>query len=258
MTAQARQLGLFDTAEPAPAADSGSAPGLRLYDDGRHRFAYALRRASRRSIGIRVGDEGVVVSIPRWSTLAQLRPVLEDKAGWIARQLAARDQRRREQEAARIDWREGGCLPFLGASLTLRLGAGASGRDGDALRLALPHDSAPERIRDAAQAWMQREAQALFESRTAHFAARLGVEVRAVRLSSARGRWGSATTSGTVRLHWRLLHFAPAVVDYVVAHEIAHLREMNHGPRFWATVGELFPDWRDVRQKLGRATLPPW
>ncbi len=61
-----------------------------------------------------------------------------------------------------------------------------------------------------------------------------------------------------MRLHWRLLHFSTDLVDYVIAHEIAHLREMNHGPRFWAAVGELFPDWSDARAQLRRSVLPPW
>jgi predicted metal-dependent hydrolase len=251
------QLGLFDALRHAAAPP---APGLRRFDDGSRRFDYTLRHASRRSIGIRVGDQGVVVSAPRWVAQRQLQSVLADKAAWVVKQLAQREQRQLAQQAARIDWRAGGTLPYLGCELTLRLGApGAAARRVDAeLLLPLPSDCSAARIRDSAQAWMQHEAQALFETRSGHFAQLLGVTVRTVKLSSAATRWGSASRDGTLRLHWRLLHFTPELVDYVIAHEVAHLREMNHGPRFWATVGELFPDWRDARHALRRSLLPPW
>ncbi len=251
------QRALFGDDDSAPSA---VAPGLRRFDDGRHGFDYRLVRASRRSIGIRVGDDGVAVRAPRWVTLQQIQAVLAEKADWITRQVNERARRQRHLAAARIAWRDGGELPYLGSRLTLRLDAGIKTvqRRDSALLLPLPAGCEAERIRDRAQAWMQREARALFEARCAHFAHLLGVRVRAVRLSSAATRWGSATVCGTIRLHWRLLHFSSAVIDYVVAHEVAHLREMNHGPDFWHTVGELFPQWREARSELRRSILPPW
>jgi predicted metal-dependent hydrolase len=79
-----------------------------------------------------------------------------------------------------------------------------------------------------------------------------------VRLSSARTRWGSCSARSGIRLHWRLIHCPPALIDYVVAHEVAHLVEMNHSPRFWAVVGSLYPDWSAARLRLHEAarTLP--
>jgi predicted metal-dependent hydrolase len=67
-------------------------------------------------------------------------------------------------------------------------------------------------------------------------------------LSSAKTRWGSANAGGAIRLHWRLVQYPLATIDYVVAHELAHLREMNHGPRFWAVVGSVVPDYRAARR----------
>jgi predicted metal-dependent hydrolase len=69
-------------------------------------------------------------------------------------------------------------------------------------------------------------------------------------LSSARTRWGSCGPDGAIRLNWRLVHFPQQIIDYVVAHELAHLRELNHSPRFWDTVGQLFPDFDRARQWL--------
>ena len=251
------QLPLFDAAVDA-AETHAPVPPWRRHDDGQHRFDYLLQRSRRRSIGIRVDERGVVVAAPNWVALRQVQQFIGDKAAWVARQLALRDARRNAQHAARIDWRDGGELPYLGRRLTLRVAAAATMLRDDELLLALPADAAPQQLRDAAQAWMQREARALFAARCAHYAQRLGVTPSAVRLSSARTRWGSASGDGTLRLHWRLLHFTPQLIDYVIAHEVAHLREMNHGERFWAAVGELFPDWRDARAQLRASVLPPW
>jgi predicted metal-dependent hydrolase len=118
------------------------------------------------------------------------------------------------------------------------------------LHVGLPHDASEERIRDAVQSWLQREARAVFVARCAHFAAQLGVRVTRLSLSSAQTRWGSASASGAIRLHWRLIHFPMATIDYVVAHELAHLREMNHSPKFWDVVRSVVPEYEAARSEL--------
>jgi predicted metal-dependent hydrolase len=126
------------------------------------------------------------------------------------------------------------------------------------LHVGLPIGVSPERLRDVVQSWLQREARRLFEARSAHFAERLGVRVTRLSLSSAKTRWGSANAGGAIRLHWRLVQYPLATIDYVVAHELAHLREMNHGPRFWAVVGSVVPDYRAARRQLGSEPLAAW
>ena len=87
-------------------------------------------------------------------------------------------------------------------------------------------------------------------AKSADFAREHGMRPTRWALSSARTRWGSCGADGAIRLNWRLMHFPPDIVDYVIAHELAHLRELNHGPQFWSTVGELFPDWQRARAWL--------
>ena len=125
-----------------------------------------------------------------------------------------------------------------------------------ALHVGLPQTAEPAQIRDAVQSWLQRQALALFDERCRHFAPRLGVRIKRLRLSSATTRWGSATADGTIRLHWRLLHFALPTIDYVVAHELAHLREMNHSPAFWDVVRSVLPDYERARGALKSDLLP--
>jgi predicted metal-dependent hydrolase len=124
------------------------------------------------------------------------------------------------------------------------------------LRLGLPPTAAPEQIRDAVQSWLQRQARRVFEERCALFAPRLGVRVKRLSLSSAATRWGSASADGSIRLSWRLVHFALPVVDYVVTHELAHLREMNHSAAFWDVVRQALPDFESARGALRHDVLP--
>ena len=124
------------------------------------------------------------------------------------------------------------------------------------LLIGLAVDATPQQIRDGVQSWLQRQARRVFAERCDHFASRLGVRYRRLALSSAQTRWGSASADGSIRLSWRLIHFGLPTIDYVVAHELAHLREMNHGPRFWDVVRSVLPDYEHSRQALKTDALP--
>jgi hypothetical protein len=124
------------------------------------------------------------------------------------------------------------------------------------LHVGLPQSAAPEQIRDAVQSWLQRQARRVFEERCHHYAAQLGVRITRLSLSSASTRWGSAGADGAIRLNWRLIHFAMPSIDYVVAHELAHLREMNHSAAFWNVVRSVMPDYEHARGTLRDDALP--
>jgi predicted metal-dependent hydrolase len=103
-----------------------------------------------------------------------------------------------------------------------------------------------------------RRASTLFCERTTLYARKLGVAVPRVSLSSARTRWGSCSEKGGIRINWRLIHLPLTLIDYVVAHELAHLIEMNHSQRFWAVVASVYPEWRAARRELkSRAAVMP-
>ncbi|MCY7315553.1 MAG: M48 family metallopeptidase [Rubrivivax sp.] len=238
---------------------------------GPHRVAYELRRARRRSIGFVVGAEGLSVSAPRWVGLGEVEAALREKKDWILRKLQEQRERASRLQAARVDWREGVTLPFLGETVIVVLDprtTGAvlhSGSPGNTtlpgvtrltLHLGLPQTAAPEQIRDAVQSWLQRQAKRVFEERCQLFARRLNVRMTRLALSSAATRWGSASADGSIRLNWRLVHFGLPVIDYVVTHELAHLREMNHSPAFWDVVRSALPDYEAARGVLRHEVLP--
>ena len=253
------------TAPALPAAPAGLFRHPRAQREisfGAHRVAYEFRRASRRSIGFTVGSEGLSVSAPRWVGVAEVEAVLRDRATWILRKLHEQGERARRVNAARVEWVDGAQLPYLGEKLTLRLSPGARGavlREGVAgpeLHLGLPQGASAEQLREAVQSWLQRQARQLFEQRCAEFAPRLGVTMKRLSLSSAATRWGSASADGAIRLNWRLVHFALPVIDYVVTHELAHLREMNHSAAFWDVVRSVMPAYEQAQGALRQEVLP--
>ena len=99
--------------------------------------------------------------------------------------------------------------------------------------------------------WLRHEALRLLTPRVVEFASRLPREAPHVKLSNARGEWGSCNSRGEIRLNWRLVQLPAPLADYVVAHEVAHLVELNHSPRFWAVVESLLPGHAERRRSLG-------
>ena len=240
----------------------------REIDLGHAVVAYEFKRVRRRSIGMVVSAEGLSVRAPRWVGVGEIEAALREKAAWIRAKLVEQHERARKQAASRIEWRDGTTLPFLGETVILVLDARATGAvlnsAADALpgvprltlHVGLPQGAEPEQIRDTVQAWLQRQARRVFEERCNLYAPRLGVRWTRLALSSAQTRWGSASADGSIRLNWRLIHFAMTTIDYVVAHELAHLREMNHGPRFWDVVRSVIPDVDAARGTLKSELLP--
>ena len=233
--------------------------------------AYAFARANRRTIGFVVGPDGLAVRAPRWTPLGEVDAALREKGAWILRKLHEGHARRQTQESARIEWRDGAEFPYVGATVAIELDPahrfGARGAElsdaADAhtrrvLRVGLPHAAQPAQIRDAVQAWLMRQARDNFAQRLDHFAPVLGVQWSKLALSNATGRWGSARVDGSIRLNWRLIHFRQEVIDYVVVHELSHLRVMDHSPRFWDTVASVVPDYATLRGQLKDDAVPRW
>lgn len=215
---------------------------------------YNLKRSSRRTIGFVIDDRGLSITAPRWVTLGEIEHAISEKQKWIFAKLAEWRTSAARRVLPPMEWQDGASLPFLGKSITLKLESpiGALMFDADAcmLHLGLPPSATEQQIKDRVQGWLQTQARRLFGERLDVYAERLGVRHSAYALSSAATRWGSCTADGKIRLSWRLVHFPMSLIDYVVAHELAHLKEMNHSPRFWDTVESIFPEFREAREQL--------
>ncbi|MBP7545913.1 MAG: M48 family metallopeptidase [Acidovorax sp.] len=228
---------------------------------------YRLQRSARRTLGLLIDAQGLQVRAPLRTPQQAIDALLHDKAAWVLRKLAHVQTQEQQREQGRLQWHDGATLPYLGQPLRLALQPGPRataqlGHDaqGAHLQLALPDPATATAtaIRAATLAWFGRQARHDFSQRLTHFAPLLGVQWRSLRLSSARTRWGSARSDGAIALNWRLLHYAPPVIDYVVVHELAHLRHMNHSAQFWATVAQVLPDYALRRQQLHAQPVPLW
>jgi predicted metal-dependent hydrolase len=234
---------------------------LQLRD---HVLEYRLLRSKRRSIGFLIDDDGLRITAPKWVPVGEIENAIREKERWILVKLNERRERVARRLHPHMQWCNGAALPYLGADVTLRIcSEQASGVVFDALaqelRIGLPPGAGEQQMKDRVQGWLQLEARRVFGERLPLYAEKLGVAYRSFALSSAVTQWGSCTVDGKIRLNWRLIHFGLPIIDYVVAHELAHLREMNHSPRFWAAVQSVFPGFEQARKALrerGPDTLP--
>ena len=197
--------------------------------------------------------------------MREIEAALHEKSEWIVRKWAESQDLQRRRLAQAIDWREGAAFPYLGQPVTIRIGSAPahlqhsphrhpqlhSPENGNAeLFLGLPPQAQTSQIRDAVQTWMMRQAKPHFTARLDHFAPLAGVKWTGLGLSGARTRWGSAGADGRIRLNWRLMHLKPALIDYVVVHELSHLKVLDHSPSFWDQVGRVMPDYGQRRNEL--------
>jgi len=245
------QLALFD--EP-PHADA--APVRHALLDGRP-VEFRFQRRRRRTIAIRVSEHGLAVSAPLRAPWREVEGFLHEKARWILRKL---DERAAAGKPRLIFGANGETLPLHGEEITLAVSGGrrAVRLAGAHLQISLPAPDRRGAVRGLLLGWLKGRALETLAPRVAHYAARVSLPAPPLKLSNARTQWGVCMASGRIRLSWRLVHLRPELADYVVAHEIAHLVELNHSERFWALVEWLYPHWREARERIERdaATLP--
>jgi predicted metal-dependent hydrolase len=215
--------------------------------------SYTIKRsARRRAISILVDEEGLRVGAPWHATQSAIERLLRRHSGWVLRRLEEWNARR----TAPRRWRDGEHLMLLGEPLTLRIAEPSLGRP-PCLRgaelIVCTSGADPASIASTVQDWLREQALNRFCERVEHYRLLAGAATAPlVRLSGARTRWGSCHVSGRILLNWRLIQMPPRLVDYVVAHEVAHLLEMNHSRRFWRTVGRMVPDYAARRGELRR------
>lgn len=231
---------------------------------GTHALHFRLLRSKRRSIGFLIDDDGLRVTAPKWVTLAEIESAIHEKQRWILSKLAQRRERVSQKLEAQQQWCDGATLPYLGRNIVLRVIHTPSSEVGfdnaqHILTVCLPENASEADLKQRIKTWLQQQATHIFTERLPLYAAKLGATYSRFALSSATTQWGSCTVDGRIRLNWRLIHFGLPIIDYVVAHELAHLREMNHSPRFWATVQSIYPGYQEARKILrqrGPDTLP--
>ncbi|MCL1886974.1 MAG: M48 family metallopeptidase [Betaproteobacteria bacterium] len=234
-----------------------SLPTKRLIDFNGTKIEYEFHRSKRRTIGFLVNENGLRVTAPKRATLKSVEDAIREKERWITSKLRYFFHQYKKQPAMPLQLKDGILLPYLGQNFILRL------RNGEAdavimdsatteLIVISRHTNHQSVIEKNLRIWFQENAKQIFSERLSIYAAKLDIRYRSFSLSSAKRRWGSCSISGNIRLNWRLVHFPIALIDYVIAHELAHLIEMNHSKRFWNIVSMVYPNYRTARQQLNQ------
>jgi predicted metal-dependent hydrolase len=221
-------------------------------------LSYELRRSSRRrTLAVAIDpQDGLVVYSPARLSGDGVRDFLQQKASWILFHLQRLEAARSQVPV--VNWEPGSTVPLLGRRIPLRVEPGATrGRvevEADCLVVHTPPEDGllplPARVRELAVVWLRRQAERTVTERVAVFAPLVQAAPRVVRVRDQKRRWGSCSAQGALNFNWRLVLAPPEVLDYVVVHELCHLKELNHSPRFWAHVGLVLPEYRRLRAWL--------
>lgn len=219
---------------------------------GNETIAYRLVRAKRKSLGLQIGDDGLSVRAPHRASLFDVEAVLLEKANWIKSRLAYWRQCQSKLCALHTLLKETACLPILGRQYSvdfLPTNRRSKFDDNqDLILLAMPKPNSDIEWIDAAtkvERLIKPIARSAFIDTAASVANRGDYPPFKILLSSAKHRWGSCNSKGELRLNWRLVFYHQKAIEYVVAHEVAHLKVMNHSPQFWAEVEKLMPGYRE-------------
>lgn len=216
---------------------------------------YTLKvSARRRTLALRIDHRGLTVHVPNRLPKQTLEQFLREKSGWIASKLKEWEHCAKEAATPVIVWQDGAQLHYLGNPIILNLKQDSHNRavtlEGDQLHVALPKPEDSATVRRKVVQWYTKQARGDFQRRIELLAARLGVKTPPLFLSNAQTRWGSCNSRGEIRLNWRLIQAPPHIIHYVVAHELAHLKEMNHSAKFWGWVAKLCAEYPTSRQEL--------
>jgi predicted metal-dependent hydrolase len=214
---------------------------------GNELIGYTVKRSGRRrgSFSISIDESGLRIGVPWQASARWIEDVLRRHERWIVRKLAEWRKRR----APVMHWEDGAVLMFLGEPITLLYSGFTLKPERQDERLLVPTSRRLEAA-DVVKGWLREQALGCFAQRIAHYASRMDVHPAELRLSNARTRWGSCHRNGKILVNWRLVQMPLPLVDYVVVHELAHLREMNHSPRFWRAVAGVLPDYAARRKAL--------
>lgn len=219
--------------------------------DSPRTLEYELIRSRRRSLEVRVRVDGSVqVRAPLKLAAYRVEAFVDSRRDWI------RDQQQRMASRPRVRWRDGDHCACLGESLTLRLGVAGKARvrrHGHQLHVNVPEPDDEAAVSHAVHEWWRGQARTVFQDsieRQFHWFADRGHRLPVLRVKKMRTRWGSLSRRGYINLSLALMQYPPAVIDYVVMHELCHLEHMHHGPAFHALMDCRMPDWPARKQQL--------
>jgi len=205
---------------------------------------------------MKIDCDGLTISAPIRETLSWIESVLQERANWVLKKLDEWENK----ESISLIWEESAIFPLLGEPWRLAVTSAGVMKmtpvkiktiaEKNQLELPLPSTVATQEIEKIVMEWYYKQAHICFSKRIEFFSNKLGVPRPQLRLSRAKTQWGSCDVRGIVHLNWRLIQLSTSLVDYVIAHELSHLIEMNHSLAFWRTVESIYPNYLTIRNEL--------
>lgn len=207
---------------------------------------YRVLRSQRRSFALQVKPGGeLIIRVPAHCSNSDIQRILDKHQNWIKINVHA------AKENPPAQFVEGEQYLYFGKPYPLLFGDSGS----HSIKFDQAFIVAKElhfKAETLILRWFQREAEKYLNHRCRDLAVQFNFSFTHLRLSNAKTNWGSCSNKGSINLNWRLLHCPPEVIDYIIIHELAHLREMNHSPRFWALVKTMSPDYQNHKKWLRR------
>lgn len=248
------QLSLFSFGTPKRAPGEAASSKVRSLMLSGQPVEWQLVRSQRKTVGMIVRDGRIHVRAPRWVSLEEIERILQSKSGWLTARLREGHQQQLQALDAAEQWCHEGAIQFLGQTVRIHVQPEARGltwlASESRLVLPLPPQASADQIKDLVQAWLQTQAREILLERLSILAEQSGCQFTRFSISHARTRWGSCTNKGHIRLNWRLVQFSLPIIDYVVAHELAHLRAMDHSPDFWSEVAKILPNYEEGKRQM--------
>ena len=222
---------------------------------GATNLPFAIAFSRRRTMSIIVHpDKRVEVKAPILASMEQILGVIQKRTSWIEKQL----QHFEEKPVKKIicTWESGESIYFLGKKLTLQIRVGKADVQvvEDDIIVFLPKNTAPSSVEKAIEKWYLAQAKLIFGARLRHFSYLPSLEnatpIQTLRIKRLRRRWGSCSSSGNILLNTHLIKAPIACIDYVIIHELCHLKHMNHSKDYYATLVKYCPDWKQLKAML--------
>ena len=216
-------------------------------------MAYTLSRKKRKSVGFSINEQGLCITAPLQLSQAVLMQIIQAKTAWIHQSLVKQQAMQNNAMSLEEALAQGHSIPVLGLAHTVQA------LDDIKHPLINPwqqliHVSKHQPTLPAVEKLLKTHAKTHFANAAQRLAKANGLPPFTLRLSSAKHRWGSCNSKREIRLNWRLIHYPPHLIDYVVAHELAHLLHMDHSPLFWKAVEGLLPDYQKAHKTLNAHT----
>ncbi|MBI5789330.1 MAG: M48 family metallopeptidase [Candidatus Schekmanbacteria bacterium] len=210
---------------------------------------YQIIRSNRKTIGLEISPEkGLVVRVPLKTSLTTIQQVLKNKRQWIEGKLAMVALKQRAVISR--EYGENDEFLYLGKKYPLKIVSSTKFPLVFENEQFLLSANYRQKAQSVFQAWYMIQAEDYLNQRVGYYADRYGFKYNRLRISQALKRWGSCSAQKNLNFNWRLMLAPPEVIDYLVVHELAHLAEMNHSPRYWQRVARIMPDYKRQRKWL--------